>query len=94
MVGGRSVSAGEELTFRFEFPEKPGALLRFLNCIGDQWNISAFHYRNHGAAYGRVMVALQAPSGERKKLKSFLDEIGYVYYDETDNVAVDIFLRH
>lgn len=94
MVGGRSVSAGEELTFRFEFPEKPGALLRFLNCIGDQWNISAFHYRNHGAAYGRVMVALQAPSSERKKLKSFLDEIGYVYYDETDNVAVDIFLRH
>lgn len=93
MVGGRSPEAGSELIFRFEFPERPGALLKFLDRIGSRWNISAFHYRNHGAAYGRVLVSMQADFGERKELLSYFDDIGYTYYDETENPAVRMFMK-
>ncbi len=93
MVGGRSPEAGSELVFRFEFPERPGALLKFLNKIGSRWNISAFHYRNHGAAYGRVLVSMQAKLSEREELLSYFDDIGYTYFDETENSAVSLFMK-
>ena len=93
MVGGRSPEAGSELVFRFEFPERPGALLKFLNRIGSRWNISAFHYRNHGAAYGRVLVSMQAELAEQVELVSYFDDIGYTYFDETENPAVSLFMR-
>ena len=93
MVGGRSPEAGSELVFRFEFPERPGALLKFLNRIGSRWNISAFHYRNHGAAYGRVLVSMQAAQSERDELSSYFDDIGYTYFDETENPAVSLFMK-
>ncbi len=93
MVGGRSPEAGAELVFRFEFPERPGALLKFLNRIGSRWNISAFHYRNHGAAYGRVLVSMQASFSERDELASYFDDIGYTYFDETENPAVNMFMK-
>ena len=93
MVGGRSPEAGSELVFRFEFPERPGALLKFLNKIGSRWNISAFHYRNHGAAYGRVLVSMQAKLSERDELLSYFDDIGYTYFDETENPAVSLFMK-
>lgn len=93
MVGGRSPEAGSELLFRFEFPERPGALLKFLDCIGSRWNISAFHYRNHGAAYGRVLVSMQADVAERDELLSYFDAIGYTYFDETENPAVSMFMK-
>ena len=93
MVGGRSPEAGTEQVFRFEFPERPGALLKFLNIIGAKWNISAFHYRNHGAAYGRVLVAFQAPVSERDELTAHFDALGYTYFDEAENPAVRLFLQ-
>jgi threonine dehydratase len=93
MVGGRSPEAGSELVFRFEFPERPGALLKFLNRIGSRWNISAFHYRNHGAAYGRVLVSMQAELSEQVELASYFDDIGYTYFNETQNPAVRLFMR-
>lgn len=93
MVGGRSPEAGSELVFRFEFPERPGALLKFLNRIGSRWNISAFHYRNHGAAYGRVLVSMQAAASERDELSSYFDDIGYTYFDESENPAVRLFMK-
>ncbi|MGD2160399.1 MAG: threonine ammonia-lyase, biosynthetic [Gammaproteobacteria bacterium] len=92
MVGGRFPAVGNELLFRFEFPERPGALLDFLTNIGKRWNISLFHYRNHGAAYGRVLVGLQTPGDERKQLVSYLDKLGYRYWEETDNPAYKLFL--
>ena len=93
MVGGRSTEAGSELVFRFEFPERPGALMKFLNHIGSRWNISAFHYRNHGAAYGRVLVSMQAAFSERDELLSYFNDIGYTYFDETNNPAVSLFIK-
>jgi len=93
MVGGRSPEAGSELVFRIEFPERPGALLKFLNRIGTRWNISAFHYRNHGAAYGRVLVSMQADLAEREELSVYFQDIGYTYFDETDNPAVSLFMK-
>jgi threonine dehydratase len=92
MVGGRFPEVGNELLFRFEFPERPGALLDFLTNIGKRWNISLFHYRNHGAAYGRVLVGLQTPGDERKQLVSYLDKLGYRYWEETSNPAYKLFL--
>jgi threonine dehydratase len=92
MVGGRFPEVGNELLFRFEFPERPGALLDFLTNIGKRWNISLFHYRNHGAAYGRVLVGLQTPNTERQQLVSYLDKLGYRYWEETDNPAYKLFL--
>ena len=78
---------------RFEFPERPGALLRFLNGLGSRWNITLFHYRNHGAAWGRVLVAFEAKPADRAKLSTYLDRIGFRYWEETGNPAVELFLR-
>jgi threonine dehydratase len=91
MVGGRT-HADNEILFRFEFPERPGALLQFLNKVGSRWNISLFHYRNHGAAYGRVLVGMQVPPGEHDECRRQLDSIGYEYAEESGNKAYDLFL--
>ena len=93
MVGGRAFGRKPELLYRFEFPERPGALLRFLNGLGSHWNITLFHYRNHGAAWGRVLVGFEAQAGDRASLSTYLDRIGYRYWDETGNRAVELFLR-
>ena len=93
MVGGRApASVDNEILYRFEFPERPGALMNFLSKLGGRWNISMFHYRNHGAAYGRVLVGLQVPADEHDKVSVFLDDIGYNYWEETDNPAYKLFL--
>ncbi len=92
MVGGHANQIENEVLYRFEFPERPGALLDFLAHIGKRWNISLFHYRNHGAAFGRVLVGLQVPADERKQVKQFLDELGYNWWDESDNKAYQMFL--
>ncbi len=92
MVGGRAVGATDEVVYRFEFPERPGALMNFLNQLGGRWNISMFHYRNHGAAYGRVLVGMQVSQGEQKLITQFLDDLGYVWAEETDNPAYKFFL--
>lgn len=93
MVGGRAVEATDEVVYRFEFPERPGALMQFLNKLGGRWNISMFHYRNHGSAYGRVLAGMQVPDGERKKVAEFLDDLGYTWFEETDNPAYQVFLN-
>ncbi len=92
MVGGRSDLVHDEVLFRFEFPERPGALLDFLSQSAGRWNISLFHYRNHGAAFGRVLVGLEVPSDERDDLHLFFEDLGFNYVDETDNPAYHIFL--
>lgn len=92
MVGGRAPHIDGELVYRFEFPERPGALLRFLVNMGSRWNISMFHYRNHGAAYGRVLVAIQVPGAERAEFQRFLDDLGYAYQNESQNPAYSLFL--
>jgi len=91
LVGGRAALENEVL-YRFEFPERPGALLDFLTQIGTRWNISLFHYRNHGAAFGRVLVGLQIPVAERKQLGQYLDTLAYPFWEETDNPAYQLFL--
>ena len=91
LVGGRAALKDEAL-YRFEFPERPGALLDFLTQIGTHWNISLFHYRNHGAAFGRVLVGLQIPGAEKKQLTQFLDTLAYPYWEESDNPAYKLFL--
>lgn len=92
MVGGQAPNfISNEVLYRFEFPERPGALLNFLLSVGDRWNISLFHYRNHGAAFGRVLVGLQADKPE--DVVRYLDELGYPYVEETDNKAYRIFLN-
>ena len=93
MVGGRTFGTKPELVYRFEFPERPGALLRFLNGLGSRWNITMFHYRNHGAAWGRVLVGFEGEDADREGLSTYLDRIGYRYWEETGNPAVDLFLR-
>ena len=99
MVGGRAPSIGDaEIVYRFEFPERPGALLNFLNRMEHDWNISLFHYRNHGAAYARVLVGFQVPEGDRGALAEFFAEMTrrhrvYSYWDETDNPVYRAFLR-
>ncbi len=93
MVGGHAAHAIDEIVFRFEFPERPGALLRFLTKMGERWNISLFHYRNHGAAYGRVLVGVQVPSDQRGMFQTFLSELGYPFAEETNNPAYKQFLR-
>jgi len=101
MVGGRlpkqqdeqpAAIAAEEQLFRFEFPERPGACLAFLDAIGSAFNISLFHYRNHGAAYGRVLAGLQVPKGKSRECREALDALGYPYWDETSNPAYALFL--
>ena len=93
MVGGRSAAAADEVLYRFEFPERPGALMRFLDTLNPLWNISLFHYRNHGADYGRILVGIQVPPKDKTKFKAFLKTLGYKYWDETDNAAYQLFLK-
>ena len=92
LVGGRAPQAKHEVVYRFEFPEKPGALMKFLQAMGDDWNISLFHYRNHGADFGRVLVGMQVPPTEHNKFSAFLQELNYPYWDETNNPAYVLFL--
>jgi threonine dehydratase len=92
MVGGRSQLAKNELLYRFEFPEKPGALMKFLTSMAPNWNISLFHYRNHGADYGRILIGMQVPVSDKKELKKFLLGLGYPHWDESDNPAYKLFL--
>ena len=92
MVGGVANIADERL-FRFEFPEKPGALLKFLTVLGNKFNISMFHYRNHGSAYGRVLVGIQVPESEVDSFDQQLASIKYRFWNETDNPAYRQFLR-
>jgi threonine dehydratase len=93
MVGGHAPQAENELIYRFEFPERSGALLHFLTEMGERWNISLFHYRNHGAAYGRVLMGFQVKENERKDFQAFIDRLDIPYWDESDNLAYHIFLR-
>jgi threonine dehydratase len=92
LVGGRSALAADEQLYRFEFPERPGALMRFLVSMSPNWNISLFHYRNQGADHGRVLVGLQVPRGEQAALRQFLATLGYRYWDESQNPAYKLFL--
>ncbi len=92
MVGGHSDLARDELLYRFEFPERPGALIKFLGSMRPDWNISLFHYRNHGADVGRVLVGMQVPAKEMGALRKFLATLGYRYWDESGNPAYRLFL--
>ena len=90
--GGRAAAVRDERPCRFEFPERPGALLEFLDALGGRWNISLFHYRNHGAAFGRVLIGIDVPPTSKPHFQRFLDRIGYTYFDETQNRANHLFL--
>jgi threonine dehydratase len=92
MVGGRSGSGDPELLYRFEFPERRGALMKFLLAMNPAWNISLFHYRNHGADYGQVLVGMQVPAHDRAEFRRFLAGLGYPYVDDTQNPAYRLFL--
>ena len=92
MVGGRSSDVRRERLFRFWFPERPGALARFLASMGADWNISLFHYRIQGGDFGRVLVGLEIPQGQEPQLQAFLENLGYRYVEETDNQAYQLFL--
>ena len=92
MVGGSSANLENERLFRFEFPERPGALLDFLQAIGTEWNISLFHYRNHGSDHGRVLAGIQVPDGESDELEAHLAKLGYAHFEESDNPAYKMFL--
>ena len=92
LVGGHAPSAEHEILYRFEFPERPGALMQFLESMSAGWNISLFHYRNHGDDYGRVLVGMQVPPGESRAFRRFLDRLGYDYVDESANPAYRMFL--
>jgi threonine dehydratase len=93
MVGGRGNGVEDEIVYHFEFPERPGALLKFLRALGRRWNISMFHYRNHGADYGRVLIGIQVPPAQRERFQASLDRLGYPYREESDNPAYSLFLR-
>ena len=92
LVGGHAPAAKNELLYRFEFPERPGALMRFLESMSRGWNISLFHYRNHGPDYGRILVGIQVPPSEKPDFQKFLDGLGYRYWDESQNPAYQLFL--
>jgi len=92
MVGGKSTLAHNELLYRFEFPERPGALMQFVTSMSPDWNISLFHYRNNGADYGRIVVGMQVPPHEMQDWQAFLDGLGYRYWDESQNPAYKLFL--
>ncbi len=94
LVGGRAPAAENEILYRFEFPERPGALMQFLDSMSRGWNISLFHYRNHGADYGRVLVGMQVPPSDKEEFRGFLDRLGYDYVEETANPAYKMFLGH
>jgi threonine dehydratase len=91
LVGGHG-SVSDEILYRFEFPERPGALMKFLNAMSRGWNISLFHYRNHGADYGRVLVGMQVPPSEKRKFEVFLKKLRYPFCDESQNPAYRLFL--
>ena len=93
MVGGSSALAKDELLYRFEFPERPGALMRFLDSLAPNWNISLFHYRNHGADYGQILLGIQVPKNEQSAFKQFLATLGYPHWDESKNPAYRLFLK-
>ncbi|WP_392534335.1 threonine ammonia-lyase, biosynthetic [Nostoc sp. C117] len=92
MVGGHSFLAHNELLYRFEFPERPGALMKFVTSMSPNWNISLFHYRNNGSDYGRIVVGIQVPPQEMEEWQAFLDALGYRYWDENKNPAYKLFL--
>ncbi len=92
LVGGHSPHVDHEIVYRFEFPERSGALMNFLTQMSAEWNISLFHYRNHGADYGRVLVGMQVPPAEMKQFKDFLKKLGYAHWNESDNPAYKLFL--
>ncbi|MGZ8319656.1 MAG: threonine ammonia-lyase, biosynthetic, partial [Telluria sp.] len=92
LVGGKSALAHDELLYRFEFPERPGALMRFLASMAPNWNISLFHYRNQGGDVGRILVGLQVPAGEMADFRDFLNTLGYRYWDESANPVYKLFL--
>ena len=92
LVGGHSPLARDEILYRFEFPERPGALMRFLSSMSPNWNISLFHYRNHGADYGRILVGIQVPPKEMGDFRKFLDSLGYRHWDESRHPAYKLFL--
>jgi len=92
LVGGRGNGITDEILYRFEFPERPGALMNFLNKMGNRWNISLFHYRNHGADFGRVLVGIQVPQSDKAAFAEFLVQLGYANQEETDNPAYRLFL--
>ncbi|HNG39243.1 MAG TPA: threonine ammonia-lyase, biosynthetic, partial [Accumulibacter sp.] len=92
LVGGHAPNIENELLYRFEFPERPGALMNFLNRMSIGWNISLFHYRNHGADYGRVLVGMQVPPAEMGEFEHFLETLGYAYWNESGNPACQLFL--
>ena len=92
LVGGRSPLAHDERVFRFEFPERPGALITFLSNMAPNWNISLFHYRNHGSDVGRVLVGIQVPDDDAEQFSTFLEQLGYRYWDETDHPGYRRFL--
>ncbi len=92
LVGGHAPLVDNEMIYRFEFPERPGALMRFLNAMSASWNISLFHYRNHGADYGRVLVGMQVPPQDKAEFRAFLKNLGYANWDETKNPAYKLFL--
>jgi threonine dehydratase len=93
LVGGRAPGLENEILYRFEFPERPGALMKFLNSMSNQWNITLFHYRNHGADYGRVLVGMEVPLAEKARFKVFLNQLGYRYWEESKNPAYTLFLE-
>ncbi|MEM8548537.1 MAG: pyridoxal-phosphate dependent enzyme, partial [Pseudomonadota bacterium] len=93
LVGGRAAALSRERLFRFEFPERPGALANFLDAIGTNWNISLFHYRNHGSDYGRVLAGIQPGTGDDQELEQHLAQLGFAYVEETANPAAGHFLR-
>ncbi len=92
LVGGKSELAGDELLYRFEFPERPGALMKFLSSMNPNWNISLFHYRNQGSDIGRILVGVQVPKKEMKEFRTFLAQLGYRHWDETKNPLYKLFL--
>ena len=92
MVGGRAAGVGDERLYRFEFPERPGALMQFLETLGGRWNISLFHYRNHGADFGRVLCAFEVPETQMPEFSAFLEQLGYPSFPEEANAAYELFL--
>ena len=93
MVGGHGINVQNERLYLFEFPEKPGALLKFLDSLGGKWSITMFHYRNHGAAFGRVLTGMEVPNSDQPDVIKFFDELGYRYWEDTDNPAYQLFLK-
>lgn len=93
MVGGHCPLVKDEILYRFEFPERPGALLEFLSRAGGRWNISLFHYRNHAAAYGRVLAGVEVPPHEREAFEQYLIGLGYLFVNESENEAYELFLK-